>query len=175
MHQGRFRRWLLLPGALAAAALLGTACERDQSSLPRTGGEYEGQANDQQSSESFKAGGAPEQPSVGGQPDTGSDRPGTGGSGHDQLNQGAQTSPDEFRRPQQVPPGQENRGEQGATGGIGAPGHSTPEEQPTDQGGTRRFEELNGIGNERPSGEDRGPKSPPKLDEGQQGTDTPRP
>ncbi len=173
MHQGRFRR-LLLPGALAAA-LLGTACNRDQSSQPGAGGELDGQANTPQSTESFTPEAEQARPSGGDLPDTGSDRPGTGGSGQGRRDQGAQTSPDEFRRPQQVPPGQENRGEHGATGGIGAPGHSTPEEQPTDQGGTRRFEELNGIGNERPSGEDRGPKSPPKLDEGQPGTDTPRP
>lgn len=160
MHQGGFRRWLLLPGALAAAALLGTACERD--SRPSTGGEYEGVANEQQSIESF--GGEQQAPA-------------TGGSGQQGQHQGAQTSPDELNRPQQVPPGQEDRqGPQGSPGGIGAPGHSTPQEQPTDQGGTRQFEELNGIGNEPPSGEDQGPRSPPKIDtQGEEGTDTPRP
>ncbi len=158
MHQGGFRRWLLLPGALAAAALLGTACERG--SRPNTGGEYEGVANEQQSIESF-----------GGQQQA----PATGGSGQ---HQGAQPAPDEFNRPQQLPPGQESRtGPQGSPGGIGAPGHSTPEEQPTDQGGTRQFEELNGISNEPASGEDRGSRSPPRIDvpPEQQGTDTPRP
>jgi hypothetical protein len=147
MHKGGFRRWLLLPGALAAAVLLGTACERGPSGQDDT-------ANSPQPTESF----TPEQES------------GTGGAGSAPQDQGAQTAPDEFNRPQQVPPTQPGQG------GIGAPGHRTPEEQPTDQGGTRRFEELNGIGNERPTGEERGPRSPPKLDTGEQGgTDAPRP
>ncbi|WP_163994816.1 hypothetical protein [Pyxidicoccus caerfyrddinensis] len=81
MHPGGFRRWLLLPGALAAVALLGTACERDKP-LPKTGGEYEGVANEQQPLESF--GPANQQPAsqLGGKPATGSTPPpATGGSG----------------------------------------------------------------------------------------------
>lgn len=173
MHKGGFRRWLLLPGALAAAALLGTACERDNS-LPKTGAEYEGVANEQQPTESFTPGNQQAQPKQGGWEDPGSNPPpATGGSGHDDEQQGANTAPDEFQRPQQVPvPGaqdpagpQDRSGAQGSPGGIGAPGFSSPQEQPTDQGGTRQFEENSGRGNSRDQpGTEQGPRSPPKID-----------
>ncbi|MCP3165478.1 hypothetical protein [Myxococcus qinghaiensis] len=69
MNQGNIRRWLL-PGALAVASLLGTGCERDEErirrEIPRTGGPYQGVANDSQPLSSFG-------PRTGGS--------GTGGSG----------------------------------------------------------------------------------------------
>ena len=121
MDQGRFRRWLLLPGALAAAALLGTACEREKP-LPRVGSAYEGTANDQQPLKSFG--------------------PATGGSGP-----------------------QDRSGAQGSQGGIGGPGFTTPQEQPTDQGGTRQFEEASGTSSSTMQrGTEHGPRSPPKID-----------
>nr|AYM54049.1 hypothetical protein [Pyxidicoccus fallax] len=173
MDQGRFRRWLLLPGALAAAALLGTACEREKPA-PRTGADYEGVANEQQPTESFRPDQQEQQPKQGGWQDPGSgDVPATGGSGHDDEQQGAGTTPDEFRRPQQVPvPGQPNQpgpqdlsGAQGEQGGIGAPGFTTPREGPTDQGGTRDFEENPGTSNRsNQPGTEQGPRSPPKVD-----------
>ncbi|NVJ27546.1 MULTISPECIES: hypothetical protein [Myxococcus] len=59
MNQGNIRRWLL-PGALAVASLLGTACERDEErirrEIPRTGGPYQGIANDAQPLSSFGPG-----------------------------------------------------------------------------------------------------------------------
>nr|AYM53902.1 hypothetical protein [Corallococcus coralloides] len=173
MDQGRFRRWLLLPGALVAATLLGTACEREKP-LPRTGGDYEGVANEAQPTESFRPDQQEQQPKQGGWQDPGSDgRPATGGSGHDDEQQGAGSTPDEFRRPQQVPvPGQEDRpgpqdrsGAQGVQGGIGAPGFTTPQEGATDQGGTRNWEENSGISNKtNQPGTEQGPRSPPKVD-----------
>jgi hypothetical protein len=174
MHPGGFRRWLLLPGALAAAALLGTACERDKP-LPKTGGEYEGVANEQQPTDSFAPGSQQAQPKQGGWEDPGSARPpATGGSGHDDERQGANTTPDEFHRPQQVPAQgtqdqlgpQDRSGAQGSPGGIGAPGFTSPQEQPsTDQGGTRQFEEQSGQGNSTVQpGTEQGPRSPPKID-----------
>jgi hypothetical protein len=175
MAQGGFRRWLLLPGALAAAALLGTACQGEKS-MPKTGGDYEGVANEQQPTESFRPDQQEQQPKQGGWEDTGSDRPAMGGSGlndNDDEQQGANTTPDEFRRPQQVPPpGQEDKagpqdrsGAQGSQGGIGAPGFSTPQEGPTDQGGTRRWEEQSGTGQSTMQpGTEQGPRSPPKID-----------
>ncbi|MBZ4416123.1 hypothetical protein [Myxococcus sp. RHSTA-1-4] len=172
MDQGRFRRWLLLPGALAAAALLGTACEREKP-LPRVGSDYEGVANDQQPTESFRPGQQQPQPKQGGWEDPGSGQPATGGAGHDDEQQGAGTTPDEFRRSQQVPsPGQEDQpgpqdrsGAQGSQGGIGAPGFTTPQEQPTDQGGTRQFEESSGTSSSTMQrGTEQGPRSPPKID-----------
>ena len=175
MDQGRFRRWLLLPGALAAAALLGTGCERG----PKTGGDYEGVANESQPTESFRPDQKEDQPKQGGWEDTGSDRPAMGGSGindSDDEQQGAGSTPDEFRRSQQVPvPGDEDKagpqdrsGAQGSQGGIGAPGFTTPQEQPTDQGGTRRWEEQSGTGqNTMQKGTEHGPRSPPKVDTGE--------
>jgi len=173
MHQGGFRRGLLLSGALAAAALLGMACERERP-LPKTGSEYEGVANEQQPTESFVPGNQPRQPKQGGWEDPGSNAPpATGGSGNVDQRQGANPAPDEFRRPQQQPvPGQEDlpgpqdrSGAQGSTGGIGAPGFTTPQEQPTDQGGTRRWEEQSGTGQSTMQpGAEHGPRSPPKID-----------
>ncbi|MFY2563636.1 hypothetical protein ACN469_38940 [Corallococcus terminator] len=59
MNQGNIRRWLL-PGALAVASLLGTACEREEQrvrrEIPRTGGPYQGIANDSQPLSSFGPG-----------------------------------------------------------------------------------------------------------------------
>ncbi|MFP2907891.1 hypothetical protein ACLESD_23150 [Pyxidicoccus sp. 3LFB2] len=172
MHQGGFRRWLLLPGALVAAALLGTACERDNP-LPKTGSEYEGNANEQQPTESFVPGTQQAQPKQGGWEDPGSNAPpATGGSGHDDEQQGANATPDEFRRPQQLPPeGQNPNPGQGGSGTdvIGAPGFTTPQEQPTDQGGTRRWEENPGTSNRTQElGTEQGPRSPPKIDTEQQ-------
>lgn len=119
MDQGRFRRWLLLPGALAAAGLLGTACEREKP-LPRTGSDYEGVANEAQPLESF----VPDQPGP-----------------------------------------QDRSGAQGSQGGIGAPGFTTPREGPTDQGGTRRWEENSGTSNRTMQpGAEQGPRSPPDID-----------
>lgn len=170
MDQGRFRRWLLLPGALAAAALLGTACEREKP-LPKTGSDYEGVANEAQPIDSFGPGTQEPQPKQGWE-DPGSDRPATGGSGNIDQRQGAGTTPDEFRRPQQVPvPGQEDQpgpqdrsGAQGSQGGIGAPGFTTPQEGPTDQGGTRRWEENSGTSNRTMQpGAEQGPRSPPDI------------
>jgi hypothetical protein len=174
MHPRGFRRWLLLPGALAAAALLGTACERDKP-LPKTGGEYEGVANEQQPTDSFGPGNQQPASQLGGQPEPGATpAPATGGSGVGNEQQGANTAPDEFSRPQQVPaqgtqdqPGPQDRsGAQGSPGGIGAPGSTGAQEQPaTDQGGTRQFEEQGGTGNStQQPGAEQGPRSPPKVD-----------
>jgi hypothetical protein len=172
MHQGGFRRWLLLPGALAAAALLGTGCERDNP-LPKTGSGYEGVANEQQPTESFVPGNQQAQPQQGGWADPGSNLPpATGGSGHDDEQQGAGSTPDEFQRPQQQPPPggpdtpgpQDRSGAQGSQGGIGAPGFTTPKEQQTDQGGTRRWEENSGGSNRtQERNAEQGPRSPPKI------------
>ncbi len=172
MHQGGFRRWLLLPGALAAAALLGTACERDKP-LPKTGGEYEGVANEQQPTESFVPGNQQAQPQQGGWADPGSNPPpATGGSGNDDEHQGANVTPDEARVPGQQPaPGgpdlakpQDRSGAHGNPG-IGAPGFTTPQEQQTDQGGLRQFEENPGGSNRTlKPGAEQSPTSPPKID-----------
>ncbi|MCP3139402.1 hypothetical protein [Pyxidicoccus xibeiensis] len=138
MHQGGFRRWPWMTGALASAALLlGTACEREHP-LPRTGGEYEGVANEQQPLESFAPGAA--------------EPPATGGAGRQD---------DEFMRPQQ----QRNPGQEGS-GGSGTPGITAPAEQPrTDQGGTREYEEQGGTGSpsRQTGGEMQGPRSPPDV------------
>lgn len=167
MYQGGFRRWTL--GALAAVALLGPACNRDQP-LPRTGSsKYEGVVNSQQPVESFDGSGEARQ----------GREPATGGSGTQggTGTQGANTPPDEFQRPQQQPPPggedkpgpQDKSGAQGSQGGIGAPGVSTPREQPTDQGGTRQFEEEGAQ-----QGSEEGPLSPPRPDKQEQGKDAPR-
>ncbi|NTX03144.1 MULTISPECIES: hypothetical protein [Myxococcus] len=59
MNQGNIRRWLL-PGALAVASLVGTACHREEErvrrEIPRTGGPYQGVANDSQPLSSFGPG-----------------------------------------------------------------------------------------------------------------------
>lgn len=167
MHHGGFRRWLLLPGALAAAALLGTGCERDKP-MPKPGGAYEGIVNEQQPTESF-TGGQPQPHEKGGWADPGSHPPpATGGSGIGTEQQGANPTPDEFRRPQQVPVQGTQEDRTGAKGepGIGAPGYSSPQEQVTDQGGTRRYEEQSGHGNSTRAepGAEQGPRSPPKVD-----------
>ncbi|QSQ22647.1 hypothetical protein JY651_47370 [Pyxidicoccus parkwayensis] len=178
MHQGGFRRWLLLPGALAAAALLGTACERDR---PKPGGAYEGVVNDQQPTESFVPGSTPpEHRAKDGWVDPGSKLPpdtaATGGSGIGNEQQGANPTPDEFRRPQQVPvqEKQDRTGAEGSPGAegssdvIGAPGFTTPEVPPSsDKGGSRELEAQRTVHHSHLAQEPElgaGPNFPPKAD-----------
>lgn len=119
MSDRGFRRWVGL-GALASVVGLGAACEgkvgedrlpergREESQKIRTGGEFEGRANESQDLESF-----------------GEQRePATGGSGQQQGQPAQQPPP---QGPQPASPRDTQQGQ----GGSGAPGFSTPQETGT--------------------------------------------
>ncbi len=120
-HKG-WKRWTLL-GALASAVVLGAACTENKNDTPSTGEQFEGTPNESQDLDSF------------------GQQPGTGGSGAQPYQQPQQQT----ENPQQPGP-QGASGAQGREQGIGAPGHSTPQQTGTSGKGVSGSELQGGQG-----------------------------